>query len=313
MAPGRTSTSRSPTPHRPRDADDPDQGWLPEGPGRQRWRGVQRGQPGDRSPRAGDLRADDHAPFRYDPQRRIPPRPADVDGQRRRPGGDRVVRHPAQLRRPGVRDDRLDDGPEVRVVHDARGTPTDSWCAGRDKSGNIGAWKAGPTLTSRAHPADEQRRAFLGIVHDHDVRVATPAGSSATSAAAGSSATYTTTARSLSFVTTRGAEPRHREDLHRRRPPGHGRPQRLDDDLPVRRVREDVVDGRDAHDQGRLGRNPVAARRRRRVRGHSLRPAARRRLACRAAGHARSAAPAPSPPGTRAGGASGRMWLVSSP
>jgi hypothetical protein len=74
---------------------------------------------------------------------------------------------------------------------------------GRDKAGNVGAWKAGPTLkpsltqqTSTAvHYSGTFRTGSSTSYSGGSVRYAT---------AAGASASYTVSARSLSFVTTRG-------------------------------------------------------------------------------------------------------------
>jgi hypothetical protein len=74
---------------------------------------------------------------------------------------------------------------------------------GRDKLGNIGAWKAGPTLK----PALTQQTS--SAVHYSGATTPTTyasysGGSERYLGAVGASATYTTTARSLSFVTTKG-------------------------------------------------------------------------------------------------------------
>lgn len=74
----------------------------------------------------------------------------------------------------------------------------------RDKVGNLGAWKAGPTL----YPALTQQSS--SAVHFSGSSTTTTyssysGGTERYLGAAGASATYTTTARSLSFVTTKGS------------------------------------------------------------------------------------------------------------
>ena len=73
----------------------------------------------------------------------------------------------------------------------------------RDRAGNIGDWKAGPTLK----PALTQQTS--GSINWSGVTKTTSypsysGGSQRYLGAAGASASYTTSARSLSFVTTRG-------------------------------------------------------------------------------------------------------------
>jgi len=74
---------------------------------------------------------------------------------------------------------------------------------GRDKAGNVGAWKAGPTLLPALTQQTSSAVMFAGA-STTTTSASYSGGTERYLAATGASATYTTTARSLSFITTKG-------------------------------------------------------------------------------------------------------------
>ena len=73
----------------------------------------------------------------------------------------------------------------------------------RDKAGNLGAWKAGPSFKVRLREQSFHTVVFRGSTKFHDL-AAYSGGSARSLLTAGSSATFRATARSLSFVTSTG-------------------------------------------------------------------------------------------------------------
>src|SRR5207253_2783573 len=73
----------------------------------------------------------------------------------------------------------------------------------RDKAGNIGAWRAGATITPVLTQQTSTAVHFSGASNQTTSSLYS-GGSERYLAAAGASASYTTTARSLSFITTVG-------------------------------------------------------------------------------------------------------------
>ena len=114
-----------------------------------------------------------------------------------------VVRRPSKLRRQGVRADRLQGDRRLAPLEHDPGPHLPVRDPGPRQAGNIGDWKAGPTLK----PALTQQTS--GSINWSGVTKTTSypsysGGSQRYLGAAGASASYTTSARSLSFVTTRG-------------------------------------------------------------------------------------------------------------
>ncbi len=74
----------------------------------------------------------------------------------------------------------------------------------RDKAGNVGAWKAGPTIRPKLVQQTNDSIVYRGGTWKSAWSTAYSGGSVRYATAAGAKARFTTTARSLAFVTTRG-------------------------------------------------------------------------------------------------------------